>query len=241
MIAFGGSAPLHAGRLAQKLGIAKVLIPNGAGVGSAIGFLRAPVSFEVVRSDLSVLLKADPKKINDLLAVMRFEALEIVTSAVARDDLNEMRLAELRYVGQGHALSINIPTSQYGPLTMASLYAIVESFEKSYEQIYGLRVPDCDVEVVTWSVTISTPSTQVQTVHLPESTHTRHAKTHKNVWEPAVGEVQPFGIYWRFDLSPAELILGPALVVEDETTLVVPAGWAARLDEQGNLVMESLP
>ena len=241
MIAFGGSAPLHAGRLAQKLGIAKVLIPNGAGVGSAIGFLRAPVSFEVVRSDLSVLLKADPKKINDLLAVMRSEALEIVTSAVARDDLNEMRLAELRYVGQGHALSINIPTSQYGPLTMASLYAIVESFEKSYEQIYGLRVPYCDVEVVTWSVTISTPSTQVQTIHLPESTHTRHAKTHKNVWEPAVGEVQPFGIYWRFDLSPAELILGPALVVEDETTLVVPAGWAARLDEQGNLVMESLP
>ena len=78
LIAFGGGAPLHAARLAEKLGIGTVLIPRGAGVGSAIGFLRAPVAFEVVRSRFMRVSGFDATLANDLFAEMEAEATRAV-------------------------------------------------------------------------------------------------------------------------------------------------------------------
>jgi N-methylhydantoinase A len=116
---------------------------------------------------------------------------------------------------------------------------MAERFELAYERIYGLRVPGSEVEVVTWLVTVSTAPTPVQPIALPPATRERQAPLHREVWEPARGERQPFGLHWRFDLQVGEQLTGPALVAEDETTIVVPAGWVARLDEQGNFVMEA--
>jgi N-methylhydantoinase A len=241
MVAFGGAAPLHAGRLAQKLGIRRVMVPAGAGVGSAIGFLRAPVAFEVVRSDLSVLLRLDPGLVEDRLLAMHDEALAVVETASAGAPLQVLRIAELRYVGQGHELRVRLPPAESGRMVKSSLAALVEEFEKAYENIYGLRIPDCDVEVVTWSVTVSTLPDAVQKVALPDSTRHRPALSTRTIWEPALGEQRPFGLYSRYDLQVGEYIAGPALVSEDETTIVVPAAWMARLDEQGNLMMEAQP
>jgi N-methylhydantoinase A len=239
MVAFGGAAPLHAGRLAQKLGITRVMVPAGAGVGSAIGFLRAPVAFEVVRSDLSVLSKMDPLVVEARLQAMHAEALAVVQTASAGAALHVLRLAELRYAGQGHELRVRLPPPSEGPIVQASLVALVEGFETAYEQIYGLRIPDCDVEVVTWSVTVSTQTQAAQAIALPPSIQQRQASSTRPVWEPALGEQRPFGLHWRFDLQTQEYITGPALVAEDETTTVIPAGWVARLDEQGHLMMEA--
>jgi N-methylhydantoinase A len=241
MVAFGGAAPLHAGRLAQKLGIRRVMVPAGAGVGSAIGFLRAPVSFEVVRSDLSVLLKVDPRLVEDRLQAMHDEALSVVETASAGAPLQVLRIAELRYVGQGHELRVRLPPATNGHMVKSSLVALVEEFEKAYEHIYGLRIPDCDVEVVTWSVTVSTLPDAVQKVALPVSTRHSPALSTRTSWEPALGERRSFGLYRRYDLQIGEYIAGPALVSEDETTIVVPATWVASLDEQGNLMMEAQP
>lgn len=238
LVAFGGAAPLHAGRLAQKLGITRVMVPAGAGVGSAIGFLRAPVAFEVVRSDLSVLLTMDPQVIEARLQAMRAEALGVVETASAGAPLDVVRLAELRYVGQGHELRVRLPPASDGPINQAALETLVEAFEKAYEQIYGLRIPDGEVEVVTWSVTVSTQQQAVQPIALPDATHQREALSTRPVWEPALGERCTFGLHWRIDLRTGEQVTGPALVAEDETTIVVPAGWVARLDEQGHLMME---
>ena len=239
MVAFGGAAPLHAGRLAQKLGITRVMVPAGAGVGSAIGFLRAPVAFEVVRSDLSVLSKMDPLVVEARLQAMHAEALAVVQTASAGAALHVLRLAELRYAGQGHELRVRLPPPSEGPIVQASLVELVEGFETTYEQIYGLRIPDCDVEVVTWSVTVSTLPQAAQAIALPPSIQQRKASSTRPVWEPALGEQRPFGLHWRFDLQTQEHITGPALVAEDETTIVIPAGWVARLDEQGHLMMEA--
>jgi N-methylhydantoinase A len=239
MVAFGGAAPLHAGRLAQKLGIRRVMVPAGAGVGSAIGFLRAPVAFEVVRSDLSVLSKMDPLVVEARLQAMHAEALAVVQTASAGAALHVLRLAELRYAGQGHELRVRLPPPSEGLIVQASLVALVEGFETTYEQIYGLRIPDCDVEVVTWSVTVSTLPQAAQAIALPPSMQQREASSTRPVWEPALGEQRPFGLHWRFDLQTQEHITGPALVAEDETTIVIPAGWVARLDEQGHLMMEA--
>jgi N-methylhydantoinase A len=239
MIAFGGAAPLHAGRLAQKLGIRRVIVPAGAGVGSAIGFLRAPIAFEVVRSDLALLQHADPAAVQARLTAMAAQARAVVEPAAAGQPLHETRLAELRYAGQGHEQRVRLPGPDEGPVDAAALAALAERFEQAYEQVYGLRIPGSAVEVVTWSVTVSTAPPPAQQTVLPAAERVRAASARREAWEPARGERQPFGLHWRFDLAPGERIDGPALVAEHETTVVVPAGWQARLDSHGHLWMEA--
>lgn len=239
MIAFGGGAPLHAGRLAQKLGIGRVVVPAGAGVGSAIGFLRAPIAYEVVRSDLAVLRRCDPAALDARLDAMRDEALRVVRDAAAGAPLVETRLAELRYAGQGHELRLRLPPRDAGALDAAALADLAERFEQAYERVYGLRIPAGEVEVVTWSVTLSTVPATVVPVALPDAVSDAAPAGHREAWEAARGERQRFALHWRFDLRPGEAVRGPALVAEHETTTVVPADWTARIDGAGHLVMEA--
>ncbi|MEI7446225.1 MAG: hydantoinase/oxoprolinase family protein, partial [Burkholderiales bacterium] len=239
MIAFGGGAPLHAGRLAQKLGIARVVVPAGAGVGSAIGFLRAPIAYEVVRSDLAVLRRCDPATLDARLDAMREEALAVVRDAAGGAPIVETRLAELRYAGQGHELRVRLPERAAGPLDAAAVADLVERFERAYEQVYGLRIPGGEVEVVTWSVTLATEPVAAEPSALPEAREDARPAGTREAWEPARGERAPFALHWRPDLRPGLAVRGPALVAEDETTTVVPTGWTARLDTAGHLVMEA--
>ncbi|MGE0798115.1 MAG: hydantoinase/oxoprolinase family protein [Lautropia sp.] len=242
MIAFGGAAPLHAGRLAQKLGIDRVVIPAGAGVGSAIGFLRAPIAFEVVRSDNRVLADCAPDEVNARLAAMRAEALAVVGPAVASgsgsriDDLAEERLVELRYAGQGHELRIAVPD---GTLDRAALAALTERFEAEYQRVYGLRIAGSAVEIVSWLLTLSTPAPAVTAAVRAPVRHDAAATGRRDVWEPALGAAAGFGVHWRFDLAGDARVAGPALVEEHETTTVVPAGWHAGVDSLGNLILEA--
>ncbi len=252
MIAFGGAAPLHAGRLAQKLGISRVLIPAGAGVGSAIGFLRAPISYEVVHSDHRALAQCEPEELNERLADMRAQALAVVEPAVRAglagrapegegglmELLAEVRLAELRYAGQGHELQIALPA---GPLDRVALEDLAERFEAEYERVYGLRNTQSPVEVVTWLLTLSTIASPVEMSALEPALAEAARTGTRNAWEPAAGRAEPFGLHWRFDLKRRDRVAGPALIAEHETTTVVPAGWSARIDSAGHLVMQADP
>jgi N-methylhydantoinase A len=252
MIAFGGAAPLHAGRLAQKLGISRVLIPAGAGVGSAIGFLRAPISYEVVHSDHRALADCDPQELNQRLADMRAQALEVVAPAVRAglaghapngeggltELLAEVRLAELRYAGQGHELQIALPP---GRLDRGALEDLAERFEAEYERVYGLRNTQSAVEVVTWLLTLSTIASPVKPSALEPAVAEAARAGMRDAWEPAAGRSEPFGLHWRFDLERRDRVVGPALVAEHETTTVVPSGWSARRDSAGHLVMQADP
>ena len=238
MIAFGGAAPLHAGRLAQKLGMRRVVIPTGAGVGSAIGFLRAPISFEVVRSDLALLRELPAVQVRERLRDMEAEALAIVAPAAGAAPLQVTRLAELRYAGQGHELQVSLPSTDLAQLAAADLADLAERFEQAYEQVYGLRIPGSAVEVVTWSVTVASQGAAVTTATQQPPSSTRQPSGSRQAWDPGQGQRQAFGLHWRFDLDPTEKIVGPALVAEHETTLVVPAGWSVQLNSTGHLVME---
>jgi N-methylhydantoinase A len=119
------------------------------------------------------------------------------------------------------------------------LAALVEAFEQAYEKMYGLRIAGSEVEVVTWSVTVSTQAQATEQADLLPATRERQPSVSTEVWEPGCGERRAFGHHWRFDIAPGEYVVGPALVAEHETTVVVPAGWCARLDSHGNLVMEA--
>ena len=265
MVAFGGGAPLHAVRVAAKLGITRVLVPRGAGVGSAIGFLRAPMAFEVVRSSHGRLRGADPHALNARLAAMQAEAWAVVAPAARGAGVNEAalrveRLAELRYEGQGHELQVSVPSGLLEPRALAQMGA---DFEAAYLRNYGLNIPGAEVEVVTWSVTVSTPPAAVasaalpaaqsrsidpQTLaHAPEAPRAPQASEPSRgaapigtrpVWDPTAGRTLEFAQHWRFDLGPSARLQGPALIVEHETTTVLPPGWAAQVDSLGHLHLQ---
>ncbi len=237
MVAFGGAAPLHAARLAAKLGITHIVVPAGAGVGSAIGFLRAPVAFEVVRSDAGRLSGADLAGRNDRLMQMEDQARAVVAPAAqaagqVNAPLQVTRLAELRYEGQGHEL--RVPLSA-GPLNDAAVQRLLADFEAAYEHAYGLHIPGAEVEVVTWSVTVATPPQPGVVAKLPAAIGEAMAIGQRAVWEPALGQTVNFDLHWRFDLAPGAKVTGPALVLEHETSTLVPAGWLARADSQFHL------
>src|ERR1700733_2345877 len=130
LIAFGGGGPVHACRVAEKVGINRVLVPSGAGVGSAIGFLRAPVGYEVVRSLYQRLSTFDVAAVNDLLADMRAEAAAAGAEGSFGAPTGETRTAYMRYVGQGHEIPVPLPARVLGEEDIPEIRA-------AYDQQYA--------------------------------------------------------------------------------------------------------
>src|SRR4029077_3062571 len=143
LIAFGGAAPLHAARVAEKLGIGRVLIPANAGVGSAVGLLRAPVAYEIVRGRLVRLSEFDPATVNSLLAEMRAEAEAVVRRGAPDALLSERRAAFMRYRGQGHEIAVELPVRAFNNTDRAAITAL---FEDAYRRLYSRPIPGVDVE-----------------------------------------------------------------------------------------------
>jgi N-methylhydantoinase A len=154
LIAFGGAAPVHAARLAEKLGIATVIVPTDAGVGSAVGFLNAPVSYEVVRSRYMRLSALDAAAISAMFDAMGEEAQAVVRLGAPQGRLQEQRVAYMRYVGQGHEVSVPLPLRKLEPGDADTLQ---QAFDDTYTRYYGRTIPDMDVEVLTWALTLTAP------------------------------------------------------------------------------------
>ena len=235
LIAFGGAAPLHAARLAEKLGLDRILIPAGAGVGSAIGFLRAAISYEVVRSHYARLsdFAADP--VNALLDEMSTEAHTIVTGAAPGEQLVETRIAYMRYLGQGHEISVAVPVR---PLRSTDASELQRAFDKAYDALYGRIIPALDVEILSWTLTVAAPAPEDGSESVPESApEFPQPHTQREIFDPATAAPVTASVFRRTDLSPGAEIHGPALIVEEQTTTVVSNAFDARVDPFGTLVL----
>ena len=157
VIAFGGSAPIHAARLADKLGLDRFLVPGDAGVGSAVGFLLAPISYEVVRSRHMRLSRYDPGVVREVLAGMRAEAEAVVRKGAPGVPTHERAHAYMRYVGQGHEIGVELPREvvRGGGEAVAALRA---AFDRAYGTVYGRTIPGLDVEVLSWTLAVAAPA-----------------------------------------------------------------------------------
>ena len=250
MVAFGGGAPLHAGRLAQKLGIDRVVIPKGAGVGSAIGFLLAPIAYEVVRTLPIEFRDFDAGAINAMLGEMEAEAVAVVRGGAPPDaPLVVSRVVELRYVGQGHDLRIGLDD---GPLARDDGRVLKDRFEARYRAVYGLTIDGLDVRSVSWSVTVAAEGARApRTEPAPAPARTSASTSarpsappcadgYRSIHDAGLGETVRCPIYSRFDLAPGAEIAGPAIIAEDETATFVPAGFGAVLDSFESIVMDRL-
>jgi N-methylhydantoinase A len=230
LIAFGGAAPLHAARLAEKLGIARVLVPTNAGVGSAVGLLRAPVAYEIVRGRLMRLSSFDPASVNRLLGEMRGEAEAIVRRAEPAASLLEQRSAFMRYRGQGHEIAVELPVRDF---TAADRSVLRELFETAYRRLYSRSIPGVEIEILSWVVAVSAPAEGDLGAPVSERPTQPKPRARRPVFDPDSGDFHEVAIYWRGDLSPGVRISGPAVIAEDETSTVVSPRFDARIDRFG--------
>ncbi|MDG2458937.1 MAG: hydantoinase/oxoprolinase family protein, partial [Alphaproteobacteria bacterium] len=152
LIAFGGAAPLHIARVAEKLRVSNIIIPTNASVGSAVGFLKAPVGYEVVKSLRMLLNRFETDKVNDLLEKMKNEAQSVIQSETGSVKFVEERFAFMRYAGQGHEIKVQVDNNL---LTQSDISKIKTSFEKKYENLYSRILPNADIEILTWSLSLS--------------------------------------------------------------------------------------
>ena len=235
MIAFGGAAPLHAARLAEKLGLASVIVPSGAGVGSAVGFLRAPISYEVVRSRYMRLDGFDPEAANRLLDEMRSEAEAVVRTGAPGAELVETRVAFMRYVGQGHEITVELPIR---PLTHDDRAALRQAFDDAYAALYGQTVPGMSPEILSWTLTVSTnkPESAAPLAAAADGAFVEADAT-RELFDPARQDFVRAGLFERDALKPGDRIAGPALIVEAQTTTVVTSVFDARIDGRGYIVL----
>jgi N-methylhydantoinase A len=230
LIAFGGAAPLHAARVAEKLGISRVLVPVNAGVGSAVGLLRAPVAYETVRGRLMRLGSFEAASVNRLFAEMRAEAEAIVRRGAPAAKLVEQRSAFMRYRGQGHEIAVALPVRD---LTAADRSTIRELFEAVYRRLYSRAIPGVEIEILSWVVAVSAPSEGQLGAPAQERPSKPKPASRRPIFDPHTGEFEEVNIYRRPDLAPGARISGPAVIAEDETSTVVSPLFDARIDRFG--------
>ena len=239
MVAFGGAAPLHAARLGEKLGVRRIIIPGEAGVGSAVGFLLAPVAYEVVRSRRQLLSALQVDVVNELMAEMHAESLAVVQMGARGGKLEETRQAYMRYVGQGHEIAVSIPVEEYGDGHAGVLRA---AFEQDYTRLYGRIIEGVDIEVLSWTLTISEvlpepghrvrPGNELKPAN-PEPLDPAHP-----LFDSGLERMVSSRVFLRDALKTGAKIEGPALVTEAQTTTVVPVGWSVRVNRRKQLVLE---
>ena len=236
MIAFGGGAPLHAARLAEKLGIDKVIIPNHAGVGSAVGFLSAPIAYEVVRSRYLKLVNFDAGALNHMFEEMREEAYGVVRLGATKADLMEVRHGYFRYVGQGHEIRVVVASRMLDDGDSGTLR---RAFETEYEVQFGRMVPNLEIEALTWSLTVSTEAPALDPLPAPASEAPPPAPVgHRMVHHHGREIPLEAPVYRRMDLQAGMRIQGPAVVQEDQTTTLVTEGYRAAANQRGDVVLQ---
>ncbi len=230
MIAFGGAAPLHALRLCEKLGVQRLLVPAGAGVGSAIGFLRAPFSFEANRSVFMTLGEFDGNAVRELFAALATEATDFVRSCDAAAAIETEYKAYMRYSGQGWEIPVSLTPAQ-AAAPDAQTYAAL--FEAAYESLFGRTVSGMSIEITVWAVNATTPRPSVTPVDQAEPGAAPPAAGRRAMFDPVTGAAVAAQVVPRASFAPGMTAIGPAAITESETTVVVPAGWHATLQADG--------
>jgi N-methylhydantoinase A len=232
VIAFGGGGPVHGYRVAEKIGVKRLLVPSGAGVGSAIGFLRAPVAYEVVKSLYQRFASFDVAAVNALLAGMSAEAARVVAEGSFGAPTTEGRIAYMRYVGQGHEIAVTLPARDLRAEDVPEIRAL---YDTEYSRFYDRPVPGSDVEIMSFAVTVATIAEPVEPVAEVADAPAPAPIRHQAVRDTATGEVEDWAVYDREAMAPGAMLRGPCIVAEAETSTLVGHGWTCRMDGLGYL------
>lgn len=233
MIAFGGAAPLHAARLCEKLGVSRCLIPQGAGVGSAIGFLKAPFGYEALASKIMRLSSFDTSALNTMLSELRGTAESFVRGGTDSEILFEVT-AYMRYAGQGWEIPVILPNRDF----TADDKALIESlFCERYAEFFGRAIDGSEIEFVTWSVKAQDSRPEPKKVALIHDGRPADIEANRDVFDPSEGVYLKTAIVPRNTLQPGERIVGPVVIVEAETSTIVTSPFDAVVQDDGAILL----
>lgn len=230
LIAYGGAAPIHAARLLSKLNCHFALIPVGAGVGSALGFLRSPIAYEVVHSRYMRLSSYDRETVEGVIEVMRTEAEAVMSEAANEFDVQVTATAYMRYVGQGYEISVPLD------LEDVAVAKLRTNFEVAYEALYGRLLPKSDIEVMSWTLTVATIAQEPKRVESnTERVPYEGERRDQSLIE--FGDESVACCIDRENLNPGHHALGPALISERHTTTLIPSGFEMVVNDAYDLIV----
>ncbi|WP_426959430.1 hydantoinase/oxoprolinase family protein [Muricoccus radiodurans] len=232
MLAFGGAGPVHAYGLAKLLKLSRVIVPAGAGVASALGFLVAAPGLDLVRSGVQRLAAVDWTRIAADFAAMEAEARTALEEAgAAPGDVTFRRTADMRYLGQGFEISV--------PLDGLDATSVEAAFAEAYQRLFDRRIEGVPIELLSWRLHAASSRPAVPSA-APARGEGSALKGRRDVWFAATG-LAPCAVYDRYRLRPGQRIQGPAVVEERESTVVVGPDASFQLDTHGNLLIDIDP
>jgi N-methylhydantoinase A len=228
MIAFGGAGPIHAAALAAELNIPLVVLPPAPGAFSALGLIASDLRRDYSRTFYADVAGADPARLGKAVAAMEASGSAMLAAAGIPAERQELtRFADLRYPRQAYELTVPMAD---GPVTRASLEALMQTFHSRHKQTYGHANPTDPVQMVNVRVTATGRLPPIQLVHQARDSDTRIRQ--RTAWFPDIGVVG-CNVYRRDAMAPGSAIDGPAIIDAMDSTAVIPPGWAGTVDPQG--------
>jgi N-methylhydantoinase A len=240
MVAFGGSGPVHALRVARKLGIPRVIFPPAAGVMSAVGLLVSPLSFEAVRSERVAISEVDTSILTGGFTALSRQALDFLASAgIGEAEVSMHRRLDMRYAGQGYDIEVELPP---GPIDESMVARIPSLFNERYARVFSDVTLSQPIEIVNWKVEASGPKPAIGADYGASFFEggPAHLGT-QNIYSPEAREFEAWPIIARYALAPGSTLDGPALLQERESTCVIGPGERVRIDEAYNVIAELIP
>lgn len=231
MLAFGGAGPVHAYGLAKRLKVSRLIVPMGAGVISALGFLVTAPSTDDARGYLARLDRVNWDEVNALFAEMEASARAQLAGVGTGGDITFSWQADMRYLGQGFEITVPLPT---GPLGSEDVAAVRAAFEATYHDLFDRVVQNMPVEAVNWRLHASLPAQSISLAHTPVDTSAE--RTSRQVHFPDVGRVET-RVLDRYALRPGDTIAGPAIFEERETSFAIGPDATATIDDHANIVV----
>lgn len=234
MIAFGGGGPLHASRLLDKLGLDELIVPPDAGVGSAVGFLRAPFAYEAVRSFYTSTVDFDVDGANQVLAELAEEAMAFVRQGTTADVTVERQVA-MRYKGQGWEIPVRLGDTPFDEMAAELLGA---EFTKAYEEFFGRAIDHLAIEAVSWSVRVASVVEAPEPVELEFGDGPAAVPAgERPMYDPITGLDTESVVVERSSLESGGTVTGPAVIVEAQTTTVLASHHRAVMQSDGTLLV----
>jgi N-methylhydantoinase A len=234
LVAFGGSGPVHGCRLAEALGIPRVILPAAAGVAAAIGLLAAEVRFDVARTWVRRLDAVEAATLETVYTEMARQAVAVVRESAVAGEIVLARSADARYVGQGYELTVPVPA---GPLDGDTLARVRRAFDEVYAARYGYAQPGEPVEVVTWKLSAIGGAPRVTLAKAAAEAGAFPRKAVRRAYFPEARGFVDTPVYDRYRLWAGLTVTGPAIVEERESTTVLPPGATATVDAYANLIV----
>jgi N-methylhydantoinase A len=238
LVAFGGAGPLHGAEVARMLGIPEVIVPPYPGITSAMGLLTTDLKYDAIRTQFQVSGKIDLKRLNaDFAEMERRLAAQFAADHLDAGGIRFVRDGDLRYVGQGYELKIPFPE---GDLSEADLRKVWGLFHRAHQREYGHFFEQNPIEIVNVRVTGVGAMPKIQKLRAPEGGSLDKARTRVGQCVFRIGAMlNPFetSFYRRALLPVGESFAGPAIVLQMDSTTVVPPGWSAINSADGNLIL----